>query len=282
MSKIHQAIRRAEKESMWAQPKSDATKNHTLEKFQAQAKLSFSVNTMIPSPAQAAAKAVFVDDLDGSWSCQECSLSPAPQLVTLSGSESAAGRAYQELKSQLVRIKQETGFRSFLVTSADKSEGKSLTAVNLSIALAQEGEGNTLLVDANLRAATAHQLLGLAIERGLTDTVKDGLLFKDVVVKAENLGLFFLAAGSPSSNPAELLNTQRTRNLLASAKARFDWVIVDAPPVIDCPETGFLASFVDATILVVRPRANAEEKVREGLRILKGYPLVGTVVNGIS
>ena len=77
----------------------------------------------------------------------------------------------------------------------------------------------------------------------------------------------------------ELLNTQRTRNLLASAKARFDWVIVDAPSLIECPETSFLASFVDAVILVVRPRTNAEERVRTGIEILKGYPLVGIVVN---
>ena len=222
-----------------------------------------------------------MDDLDGSWNCQECSLSPAPQLVTLSGSDSAAGRAYQELKSQLVRIRKETGFRSFLVTSADKAEGKSLTAVNLSIALAQEGEGKALLVDANLRAAVTHQLLGLAGQRGLTDTLGDGCLFKDVLVKAEGLDLFFLAAGAPSANPVELLNTQRTRNLLASAKARFDWVIVDAPSLIECAETSFLASFVDAVILVVRPRADTEEKLRMGIQILRGYPLVGTVVNGI-
>ena len=146
-----------------------------------------------PTPAQTAAKAVFVDDLDGSWSCQECSLSPAPQLVTLSDSDSAAARAYQELKSQLVRIRQESGFRSFLVTSADKSEGKSLTAVNLSIALAQEGKDNALLVDANLRAAATHQLLGLAGQRGLTDTLRDGCLFKDVLVKANGFGFVLFA-----------------------------------------------------------------------------------------
>jgi capsular exopolysaccharide synthesis family protein len=281
MSKIHQAIRRAEKETMWGQPKSDAPKNHLLEKFQAQARLSLSANTLISPPAQMGVKAVFVDDLDGSWNCQECSLSPAPQLVALSGSDSAAGRAYQELKSQLVQIKQESGFCSFLVTSAEKSEGKSLTAANLSLALAQEEQGSVLLVDANLRAAAAHRLLGLTGEKGLTDTVRDGLLFKDVVVKAENLGLFFLAAGSPSANPVELLNTQRTRNLLASARERFDWVIVDAPSLIEFAETSFLASFVDAVILVVRPGANAAEKLRMGIQILKGYPLVGTVVNGI-
>ena len=279
MSKIHQAIRRAEQESTWGQPKPDAPKNHLLEKFHAQARSSFSENTMISPPAQKAAKAVFVDDLSGSWSCREFPLSSAPQLVALSSSDSAASRAYQELKRQLVRIKQESGFCSFLVTSAEKSEGKSLTAANLSLALAQEEEGKVLLVDANLRGAAAHRLLGLTGETGLTDTVRDGLLFKDVVVKAENLGLFFLAAGSPSANPVELLNTQRTRNLLASAKARFDWVIVDAPPVIACPETSFLASFVDAVILVVRPRANAAEKVRTGIEILKGYPLAGIVVN---
>ncbi len=193
MSKIHQAIRRAEKELMWGRPKSDAPKNQLLEKFQAQAELSFSQKAKIPHPVETAAKAVFVDDLDGSWSCQECSLSPASQVVTLSDSDSAAARAYQELKSQLVRIRQESGFSSFLVTSADKSEGKSLTAVNLSIALAQEGKDNALLVDANLRAAVTHQLLGLAGQKGLTDTLRDGCLFKDVLVKGNGFGFVLFA-----------------------------------------------------------------------------------------
>ena len=106
-------------------------------------------------------------------------------------------------------------------------------------------------------------------------------MFKDALVKVEGLSLFFLAAGSPAANPVELLNTQRTRNLLASAKERFDWVIVDAPSVIECPETGFLASFVDAVIFVARPHLNAEEKLRMAIEVLKGYSLVGIVLNGI-
>jgi capsular exopolysaccharide synthesis family protein len=280
MSKIHQAIRRAEKELTWSRPRPDVANNDPLEKVQAATRIPFPENAIVP-PNAWLATAFPLDELGDSWSCKESPLTPRPQLVALCDSDSTAVRAYQELKSQLIRIKQGSGFRSFLVTSADKSEGKSLTAVNLSIALAKDGESNALLVDANLRASVADQLLGLAGEKGLTDTVKDGLLFKDVVVKVENSGLFFLAAGSPSRNPVELLNTQRTRNLLASAKARFDWVIVDAPPVIECPETSFLASFVDAVILVVRPRLNADERVRAGIKILKGYPLVGIVANAV-
>ena len=170
------------------------------------------------------------------------------------------------------------------VTSAIKGEGKTTTAANLGISLAQAGV-KTLIVDADMRRPSLHRILEFeGFEKGLAEALANGTSWESIVEPTKVTNLFFIPAGTIPPNPAELLSSKRLDVLIEELKKHFDMVIFDSPPVISIADASVIASRVDGIILVSRagfiPR-HLPLQSRNTLQSVNGK-IIGCVLNGIQ
>ena len=203
-------------------------------------------------------------------------------LASLADPHSAVSEQYRKLKSALVRLTKEDEFNNLvMITSAVAAEGKSLTAVNLAISMAQEYDLTVLLVDADLRRPRVHSYLGFEQSIGLSDCLQDGIDIGDAIVKTDIPKLSVISAGRETANPLELLASKKMQELMAELKHRYKdrYVIIDTPPLLPFAETRALARLVDGVILVIHEGVTPVESVLEAKEILKGSTVLGVVLN---
>ena len=205
-------------------------------------------------------------------------------LVTLLNPMAAASESYRALRTSVQFSRPDTVIQSILVTSANPSEGKSTTALNLAAVFAQSGR-RVLVVDADLRKPTVHTKVGLSREPGLVQTLfaEDDAFLQETVHEVGD-DLYMLTAGSSVPNPSEILGSHRMRELLASARDQFDVVVIDAPPVLAATDAVLLSTQVDATVVVARAGSTKDfdlESVFSTLRSV-GSNAIGVVLNGFD
>jgi exopolysaccharide/PEP-CTERM locus tyrosine autokinase len=191
---------------------------------------------------------------------------------------------YKKLRSMILHMtKRKENHNTIMVTSADSGEGKSLTAINLAIVMAQEYNHTVLLIDADLRRPSLHGYLGLQPALGLTDCLVDDLDVSRALIKAGTPRLSFLASGRTANNPAELLSSNKMRNLVHEIKGRYRdrYIIIDTPPVLAFAETHAMSSYVDGILFVVKEGV-ASSSVLAALDILQGGKVLGIVYNNVS
>jgi exopolysaccharide/PEP-CTERM locus tyrosine autokinase len=209
----------------------------------------------------------------------------SPMLVTATDPHSPTAEEYRKLKSVLVSLTRQDPFRNTLmVTSSVSGEGKSVTAVNLAISLAQEFDHTVLLVDADLRKPSLHGYFGLEPKSGLSDCLQHGVDPGEVLIRTGIGKLTLLPSGKPVRNPAELLSSQRMTDLFREMKNRYPdrYIIIDTPPVLLFAETLSLSHLVDGVVFLVREGRVSVENITESLTALKGTPVLGMVYNDVS
>ncbi|MFC7493222.1 MULTISPECIES: polysaccharide biosynthesis tyrosine autokinase [unclassified Nocardioides] len=182
-------------------------------------------------------------------------------LVTEVASHSPRAEAFRVLRTNLQFVDVDSRHKVFVLSSAVPDEGKTSTAVNLAVSLAQAG-ARTLLVEGDLRRPRAAMRLGMDGAVGLTSVLVGTLKFQDSLQRDETTGLDFLAAGPVPPNPAELLQSNAMRDLLEIARAAYDVVIVDAPPLLPVTDAALLAAHGDGAILVVRHGKVTRDQVK--------------------
>jgi non-specific protein-tyrosine kinase len=206
---------------------------------------------------------------------------PIYQMVTLLYPRSAAAESYRSLGMNLEFACIDLPARTILVTSAEAGEGKTVTAANLAVVLAQAGS-RVLLVDADLRRPAVHELLGLDNKAGLTTVLRmEGLNATAISSATEEPNLSVLPSGILPANPAELLGSQRMRDLLTRMSNEVDVVILDAPPVGVVTDAVILSALVDGTVLVIdtaRSHRRAVARAGEALSRAGGRTL-GAILN---
>jgi capsular exopolysaccharide synthesis family protein len=168
--------------------------------------------------------------------------------------------------------------RLLLVTSAVPGEGKTTTATHLGALLAQGGR-RVLLVDADLRKAELHRTFGLPRSPGLSDVLTGAV--EDPIRATPLPKLSLVSAGRTPADPAELFGSDQMDAFLARVEGAFDFVIVDAPPVLGLADSVALASKVDAVLLLVSAEGPRRGAVSEAVRRLRFVhaPLIGTILN---
>lgn len=210
-------------------------------------------------------------------------LSPSNHfLVNLNVPYSPAAEEYRKLKSALVKMTKGERFRNaIMVTSSVPSEGKSLTALNLAISLAQELDNTVLLVDADLRRPSLHRYLEIGEGAGLSDVMLGEAELAQTIVATGIGKLSVMRAGRQVPNPAELFSSKRMKELVEEMKHRYPdrYLIFDTPPVLPFAETPLLAHLVDGVLFVVMERLAPQPNVHEALELLKGSGLLGLVYN---
>ena len=205
-----------------------------------------------------------------------------PFLVNLHDPHSPTAEEYRKLKSVLVKMTKGEQFRNTLmVTSSVPNEGKSLTALNLAISLAQEIDHTVLLIDGDLRRPSLHRYLDIEQGTGLAEVLLGEADISETIVPTGIGKLSVMRAGRQVENPAELFSSQRMKELLGEMKNRYAdrYIIFDTPPVLPFAETRSLAHLVDGVLFVVMERLAAQESVRDALDSLKGCGLLGLVYN---
>ncbi|MFA9559322.1 CpsD/CapB family tyrosine-protein kinase [Evansella sp. AB-rgal1] len=202
-------------------------------------------------------------------------------LITHFEPKSPISEQYRTLRSNIQFAGLENEMRLITVTSTLPGEGKSTTAANLAIVLAQQ-EHNVLLIDADMRKPTNHYTFQLDNHTGLTKILTQNVPLGDVTQESAILGLDVLTCGPIPPNPAELLSMKRMDWLLQEAKKQYDYVILDTPPILPVTDGQILANKSDGVLLVVssgKTGIEGAKKAKELLEQAKGK-LLGVVLNG--
>jgi len=209
----------------------------------------------------------------------------SPYLVSVTDPGSPVMEEYQKLKSVVVKLTSAKEFlNTVMVTSTLSGEGKSITALNLAVCLAQEYDHTVLLVDADLRRPSIGGYLGIKAEIGLSDCLMHGANLGDALVKTGIGKLSVLLAGTKVPNPVETLSSNKMRELIAELKSRYPdrYIIIDTPPLLLFAEGQVLASMADGVLFVVREGQVPMHQVKEALNLLKGDNLLGVVFNDVE
>jgi capsular exopolysaccharide synthesis family protein len=204
----------------------------------------------------------------------------SPLLVAALSPHAEAAEQYRTLRTRLMRSENGHARRVILVSSPGDGDGKSTTAANLALTMAQEFNRRVVLLDANLRRPGAHALLGLPQSPGLADVLAGSATLEDALVELPDYRLAFVPAGLAPEHPAELLGSTAMRRVMEALRARFDRVLVDAPPVLPLADVGVLSPFTDGTVLVVRAGLTPKPQIERALAAFDADRVMGLVLNG--
>lgn len=205
----------------------------------------------------------------------------APFLLARARPTAGAVESLRTLRLNLQLALAETrGGRTILFTSAVPGQGKSFVSANLAYLVASAGP-RVLLIDADVRRSSIGRYFPLEGSRGLSDILRERLDPAQFVREDAASNLSVLPAGTPADNPGELLTTERLTPLFQWAAARYDIVIVDAPPILPVSDAVVLGGFADVTAFVVRHKRVAQADVADAVQQyqLTGAPIAGFVFN---
>ena len=214
-------------------------------------------------------------------------LSPTPsadsRLVCLTDQGSLAAEKFRVLGLRLRNLREKRKLKRIVVTSTIPEEGKSLTAANLALNQSRSKVFKTLLLDGDLRRPALAGRFGLRTSLpGLSECLRGELQLSEVVYKLNGTNLWFLPSGIPPENPLELMQSARMTNLLDRLSNFFDWVLIDAPPLIPLADTTYWMKQSDGFLMVVREGVTEKKPLKRALEIVDRGALLGVVVNSCS
>ncbi|HNZ35817.1 MAG: Tyrosine-protein kinase YwqD [Deltaproteobacteria bacterium ADurb.BinA179] len=189
--------------------------------------------------------------------------------------------SYKVLRTRILQKTGEQGGTTIMITSALPGEGKTLTAVNLSLTFAKEYNQTVLLVDSDLHRQSVHECLGFESRTGLADYLLDGTSLGDLIVWPGVEKFTVISGGKTVTTSSELLGSPRMKGLVKDLKYRYPdrYVFFDVPPVLAGADALAFAPQVDHIILVVRAGSTSIEDVRLALDLLPREKVLGVVLN---
>jgi protein-tyrosine kinase len=203
------------------------------------------------------------------------------RLVSFSEPRSFEAEQYQRLRQQIERLAGTRRLKVIAVTSAVVGDGKTFTALNLAGALARRQDQKVLIIDADLRRPSVMTGLGWdPPEQGLATALRNSNRpLREYVRPVDGTTLSVLPGEVVDSGTYELLTSPRFAALIAEARASYDYVIVDTPPVLPMPDSGLVHDVVDGYLMVVAARSTPRKLVGEALNTLEPASVIGLVYN---
>jgi capsular exopolysaccharide synthesis family protein len=204
-------------------------------------------------------------------------------LVSLLAPTSFEAEQYRALRHMIEQLRQSAELSVIAISSPVAADGKTTTAINLAGALAQAPDARILLVDADLRAGSlaAHLGLGEHGVPGLVDAIINANLTLEAVTQAHpHLNLSVITAGRRPSAPYEVLKSPRVGELFAEARRKYDYVIVDTPPLVSVPDGRVFGKWVDGFLIVVAAHRTPRKLLEETFNLMEPTKIVGMVFNG--
>jgi protein-tyrosine kinase len=204
------------------------------------------------------------------------------QRVITGQEKGGAGDAYGMLRTQVLQRLNENNWNALAITSPGNGEGKTLTAINLAISLAQEVTYTVLLVDANLRHPSVHTYFGLTPEKGLSDYLTSDVPLSSLLINPAGIERFvILPGGAALGNSSEMLSSPKMKQLVEELKERYRSRIIlfDLPPLLSSADALAFSPYVDAALLVLEEGKTPEEEIQRAVELLQNTQLIGTVLN---
>jgi protein-tyrosine kinase len=203
-------------------------------------------------------------------------------LVSLLDPTSFEAEQYRTLRHLIEQLHKSTDLSVIAISSPCAADGKTTTAINLAGALAQAPDARVLLVDGDLRGGTLAARLGLGgrVGPGLVEAILDANLPLEAVARPRPpLNLSVLPAGRLPSAPYEVLKSPRVGELFAEARRRYDYIVLDTPPLVSFPDCRVIGKWVDGFLIVVTAHRTARKLLEEALHIMEPAKVVGLVFN---
>jgi non-specific protein-tyrosine kinase len=169
--------------------------------------------------------------------------------------------------------------RTLMVTSPGAGDGKSITAANLALTMAQEFQRRVVLVDADFRGSSVHALFGLEGTPGLADLLAGEATLDEVMVYMPDLRLTVIPAGRTPHFPTELLGSTAMRRAIDALRGRFDRVLFDTPAVVPLADAGTFAPMADGVLMVVRAGLTLRPALNRAIAAFDEDKVVGVVLN---
>ena len=206
-----------------------------------------------------------------------------PELVTQHSPKSTASEAYRGIRTSILFSSAEKQPQVLLVSSAAPQEGKTSTALNLAITMAQTG-GKVVLLDCDMRKPSLHRVFGVPKDKGMSSILVGNCEVKDALLNTPVPYLDMIPCGPIPPNPSEILGSPRMAKLLELLRQSYTRVIIDTPPITAVTDALVIGRLVDGAVVVVRAGATPREIVRNGLTQLKAVssPILGVVLNGVD
>jgi len=186
---------------------------------------------------------------------------------------------YRRLGASLHELQVDTGLKTLMVTSALPREGKTLTVTNLALTLSGSYQRRVLLIDADLRRPSLHEIFRLPKTTGLSEALRSGT--RPHLLELSPL-LSVLPAGQLEGDPMSALTSNRFAELVEQCASVFDWVILDAPPVGLMPDGNVIARVVKAVVFVIAAGMTPQRVIERAISEIGREQIVGTVLNRID
>ncbi|HEX8639193.1 MAG TPA: polysaccharide biosynthesis tyrosine autokinase, partial [Pyrinomonadaceae bacterium] len=208
------------------------------------------------------------------------------QLLIHSDSRSALAEAYRQLRTSILLSTAGHAPKSLLITSSLPAEGKTTTATNTAISLAQTG-ARVLIIDADMRRPRLHTVFNISNAQGLSTILSSEATEKemlDVIQYDETAKTFLLPSGPVPPNPAELIGSEQMTHFMKTMQNNFTHVVIDSPPIASFTDGVLIASLVDGVILVVHAGKSSRQVVRRSRKLLMdvGAKIFGVVLNNVN
>lgn len=205
------------------------------------------------------------------------------KLFAQQAPKSPLAEAYRTLRTNLNFAAMGQAYRSILISSVNPQDGKSSTAANLAVVLAQTGN-KVILVDADLRKPVQHKIFGVGNEKGLTNCLAQKMRIEEAAHKGLIDSLTVLTSGPIPPNPAEMLGSEQARSLWPVLLEKYDYVIIDAPPILAVTDASILAAQVDGVVMVVNSGDTRIDHAREAKQQMQkaNAHLIGVVLNKVK
>ena len=281
MSRIHDALRKAEQEQAQGQSPEESsllTAGAVSPSLTAARESAGGLARGIPATDATLA----FEDLSARCAHLTWTLEPKIAQLLNSTQSGAGSEELRTLRSRLYQLRDRQPLRKILVTSALPGEGKTFLTAALGHMIARQHGRRTLIIDTDLRHSQLHRLFGAPVSPGLTDFLRGDADESSVVQRGPGNELFLIPGGKPASNPAELLANGRMKLFLDRLTPLFDWVLIDSPPVVPIHDATVIADLCDGVLLVVGAGSTPFDMAQKARAELAEKGLLGVVLNRVA
>ncbi len=224
------------------------------------------------------------DQLSRDFEVKNISVDPVSlrkNRVLMGDEMESATMAYNMLRTQVYKTMVKNGWNNVGITSSNKSEGKSLTALNLALSLARSVQQTIVLVDFDLRRPSIHKKLDYEPKYGLSDYYTKNTPLSEILISPGVDGMVIIPGRESLNNASELLASPKTPYLLNEIGRMFPskYLVFDLPPVLLVDDVMALSDYIDSTLLVVSEGTSKKEELAQTMELLETTNLLGTVLN---
>ena len=201
-------------------------------------------------------------------------------IISYNDPKSVISEQYRAIRTNIEYSNVDQNTKTILVTSSDKNEGKTTTVSNLAVSFANLNK-KVLIIDCDLRNPSIHKMFRLNNIYGLTDILAKDKTVDKCIQKTELENLYVLTAGAIPPNPAEILSSEKMKNLIEDLKNIYDYIFIDTPPIGLVTDAGVLSSFIDGVVLVVKSESVEKKYLEETKKKLDAVDarILGAILN---